>query len=88
MINRKLFVSLSAFLLAVLCASTPVRTQQRAVFDVRETTIAASEEALRENKVTCRQLVTTYLARIQAYDQPTRLNSTVPMALGRSSNSG
>jgi Asp-tRNA(Asn)/Glu-tRNA(Gln) amidotransferase A subunit family amidase len=65
--------------LAVLCASTPVRTQQRAVFDVHETTIAATEEALRENKVTCRQLVTTYLARIQAYDQPTRLNSIVTL---------
>lgn len=37
MINRKLLVTFSAFLLAVLCASTSVRTQQRAVFDAHET---------------------------------------------------
>jgi len=46
-------------------------------FEVTETTIAKVLEALRTGKVTCRQLVEAYLRRIQAYDQPTRLNAIV-----------
>ncbi|HKT46490.1 MAG TPA: amidase family protein [Candidatus Acidoferrales bacterium] len=46
-------------------------------FEVTETTIAATKEAIRTGRVTCRQLVEAYLARIRAYDQSTRLNAIV-----------
>ena len=46
-------------------------------FEVTETTIADTQAAMRAGKVTCRQLVEMYLARIRAYDQTTRLNTVV-----------
>jgi amidase len=46
-------------------------------FEVTETTIAQTLDALRTHRVTCRQLVEAYLRRIRAYDQPTRLNAIV-----------
>lgn len=46
-------------------------------FEVAETSIAATQQAIRENRVTCRQVIDGYLRRIQTYDQPTRLNSLV-----------
>jgi len=46
-------------------------------FNVIETTIVATQAAIRSGKVTCRQIVETYLARLHAYDQPTRLNTVV-----------
>ena len=54
-------------------------------FEVTETTIRETLGAIRSHRVTCRQLVEAYLRRIQAYDQPTRLNAIVtinPEALG------
>jgi amidase len=53
-------------------------------FEVTETTIVETKEALRAGRVTCQQLVEAYFARIRAYDQPTRLNAIVlvnPQAL-------
>jgi amidase len=46
-------------------------------FEITETTIAQTQQAIREHRVTCRQIVEQYLSRIQAYDQSTRLNSLV-----------
>lgn len=46
-------------------------------FEVTETTIAKTQAAIRAGKVTCRQLVEAYLARIRAYDQSTGLNAIV-----------
>lgn len=46
-------------------------------FEVTETTIAETKEAIRSGRVTSRQLVEAYLARIRAYDQSTRLNSII-----------
>jgi amidase len=48
-------------------------------FDVTETTIAKTQAAIRSGKVTCRQIVEIYLKRINAYDQPTRLNTVVTL---------
>lgn len=66
---------------AVLClaasvaqAQAPARTTS---FVLEETTIAATQAALRSGKVTCHRLVEQYLARIRAYDQSTRLNTVV-----------
>jgi Asp-tRNA(Asn)/Glu-tRNA(Gln) amidotransferase A subunit family amidase len=69
------------------CAIPPVSAQSSpdhlaapgsgAKFEVTETTIADTKAALRSGRVTCRQLVEAYLARIRVYDQPTRLNAIV-----------
>ena len=48
-------------------------------FQVDETTIAATHAALRDGRTTCRKLAETYLKRIAAYDQSTRLNTAVTM---------
>jgi amidase len=48
-------------------------------FQVIETTIVDTQTAIREGKVTCRQLVEIYLNRIRVYDQPTRLNTVVTL---------
>jgi amidase len=46
-------------------------------FEITETTIAQTQRAIREHRVTCHQIVEAYLRRIAAYDQSTRLNSLV-----------
>lgn len=48
-------------------------------FDVRETTIALTLDAIRGGKVSCHQLVEMYLERIMAFDEPTRLNTIVTL---------
>ncbi|MBI1764774.1 MAG: amidase [Acidobacteria bacterium] len=57
---------------------------QTKTFEPAEATIADIHRALRSGKLTCRQLVAAYLKRIEAYDQPTKLNAIVivnPQAL-------
>ena len=46
-------------------------------FDVRETTIAETQTAIRSGRVTCRELVEAYIKRVKAYDQTTHLNSMI-----------
>jgi Asp-tRNA(Asn)/Glu-tRNA(Gln) amidotransferase A subunit family amidase len=46
-------------------------------FEIEETTIADIHQAFREGNCTCEQLVSTYLQRIERYDQPTKLNAIV-----------
>src|SRR5450631_926442 len=63
---------------AVVCiaaTSAPARAVER--FEITETTIAATQQAIREHRVTCHQIVEEYLKRIGAYDQSTHLNSLV-----------
>ncbi len=65
-------------LLAAVIAASPLSLiAQKPTFDVDETTIAATQAAIRSGKLTCRQVVETYLARIKAYDQTTHLNTVV-----------
>ena len=62
----------------LVCASCLGRTAEAAArFDVTETTISRTQQAIREHQVTCRQVIEQYLERIQSYDQTTRLNSLV-----------
>ena len=63
---------LSCFVLGAL-AQAPTATP----FTLPETTVAATQTALRTGQVTCHQLVELYLARIRAYDQTTHLNTVV-----------
>jgi amidase len=72
-----------ALFFASVCAS--VLAQGRTVrdktnkFQVVETSISETQAAIRTGKVTCHQLVQTYLDRIAAYDQSTRLNTVVTL---------
>lgn len=47
-------------------------------FHVEEASITATLEAIRTHRVTCRQLVERYLARIQAYDQTLQTVDSLP----------
>jgi amidase len=62
--------------LAVAAAASSA-AQAHGGFDVTETTIAATQQAIRQHTVTCRQVIDAYLERIRVYDQPTRLNAFV-----------
>ena len=82
--DRHRYGAASALLL-LLCAvvftrRTPKAKESTAAtppFEVEEATIVGIHQAFREGSCTCEQLVTTYLQRIEKYDQPTRLNSIV-----------
>lgn len=63
------------FFILLLIPSVTARSRGR--FELTETTIAATHNAIRVGDVTCHQLVQSYLARISAYDQPTGLNSLI-----------
>ena len=62
--------------IAIPAQSTSSKTKK---FDVMETTIAETQDAIRSGKITCHQLVEMYLARIRSYDQGTRLNTVVTL---------
>lgn len=51
--------------------------QIQSKFDPSEITIAEIHQAMRSGKITCRQLVESYLKRINAYDKSTQLNAIV-----------
>jgi Asp-tRNA(Asn)/Glu-tRNA(Gln) amidotransferase A subunit family amidase len=55
--------------------SAPASADER--FEITETTIAETQQAIREHRVSCHQIVDGYLGRIRAYDQSTHLNSLV-----------
>jgi amidase len=46
-------------------------------FDITETTIAETQQAIREHRVSCHQIIDEYLHRIRTYDQTSRLNALV-----------
>jgi amidase len=68
--SRAAVFALSATLVGT-CAESAAR------FEVSEASIAQTQQAIREHRVTCRQVIEQYLDRIRAYDQATRLNSLV-----------
>src|SRR3954467_2089313 len=53
----------------VLAATTVVAQRAPRSFPVEETTIAQIHAAMREHRLTCRELVDAYLKRINAYDK-------------------
>ncbi|HEY6253261.1 MAG TPA: amidase family protein [Candidatus Angelobacter sp.] len=69
-LHRSLFIGI---FVSLACGFVQAQTQ----FEVTETTIAQTQAAIGAGKVTCRQLVESYLKRIQAYDQSTGLNAIV-----------
>lgn len=46
-------------------------------FDLIETTIAETQQAIREHRVSCHQIIEEYLHRIRDYDQTSHLNALV-----------
>jgi amidase len=66
-----------AAVLGLCAASTAPRAGAAERFEITETTIAQTQQAIREHRITCRQIVEQYLSRIRTYDQVTRLNSLV-----------
>src|SRR5712664_1970046 len=78
--NRRLVRRVFVFVLAGLVGSLGVgwgASAKGSAFDVRETTIAETQAAIRSGKVTCRELVEAYRRRVLAYDQSTHLNSII-----------
>jgi Asp-tRNA(Asn)/Glu-tRNA(Gln) amidotransferase A subunit family amidase len=67
----KISLSIALILVASLAttAQTPQVPKRQTPFRVEETTIAQIHQALRTGRVTCRGLVQSYLARIDAYDK-------------------
>jgi amidase len=65
----------AALAAGIAVLSAPVGAAER--FEITETTIAESQQAIREHRVSCHQIIEGYLSRIRAYDQSTRLNSLV-----------
>src|SRR4051812_44503521 len=64
---RRITGTALTLLLAVRLDAQAVSRQRS--FDVTETTIATIHSAMRAHTLTCRQLVTAYLARIDAVDK-------------------
>src|SRR5262245_33823543 len=56
-------------LCTVLAKTTVVAQRAPRSFSVEETTIAKIHAAMRERRLTCRELVDAYLKRIDAYDK-------------------
>jgi amidase len=78
--RRRLLRRVFVFVLAGLLMDAGIArgaTSKASAFDVRETTIAETQAAIRTGKVTCRQLVEAYRKRVLAYDQTTHLNSMI-----------
>ena len=61
------------FMVSFACSPDP----QSRDFSLVELTISDIHGNLRAGRITCRELVEGYLARIEAYDKPTDLNSIV-----------
>jgi Asp-tRNA(Asn)/Glu-tRNA(Gln) amidotransferase A subunit family amidase len=79
-ISRRLGICLNTLLgLVSTTCSAQHPSANRSKFQVVETTIVDTHAAIRSGKVTCRQLVETYLERIRVYDQPMRLNTVVTL---------
>ena len=67
---RVLTFALCLLLCIVVAETTIVAQRATRSFSVEETTIAQIHAAMREHRLTCRQLVDAYLERIDAYDKP------------------
>ena len=68
-----------AFAIAVVLPLAASAQSSASAFHIEETTIAETQAAVRAGKLTCRQVAETYLKRIKAYDQTTRLNTVVTL---------
>src|SRR5688572_6646220 len=79
LMRRRSFLRISGAALAAIGATVrSARAQTRESFDVAEKSITQLQAALASGQVTSEQLVSSYVARIKAYDQAgPRLNSVI-----------
>jgi Asp-tRNA(Asn)/Glu-tRNA(Gln) amidotransferase A subunit family amidase len=63
----------------MICSALSASAKSGARFEITETTIAETQRAILEGRVTCHRVIKAYLHRIRAYDQSTRLNSLLLM---------
>ena len=61
----------------ICAAMLSISAQAAARFDITEITIADTQRAIVEHRISCHEVIARYLERIRAYDQSTRLNSLV-----------
>jgi amidase len=62
----------------LICAAAfSISAHAAARFDIAEITIAETQRAISEHRISCHQVIEQYLERIRSYDQSTRLNSLV-----------
>jgi amidase len=73
-LTRVALVCASVFVVSALGARHAAAAER---FEIVEATIAQTQQAIRDHRVTCRQIIEEYLKRIRVYDQSTRLNSLV-----------
>ena len=59
------------------CAAMLSISAHAAEVDLTEITIAETQRAISDHRITCHQVIEQYLERIRTYDQSTRLNSLV-----------
>jgi amidase len=66
-------------ILVIFSLITPTQNyaQNPQRFNVNEITISEVHEAIRSGVITCRSLIEAYVARINKFDQPSRLNSII-----------
>jgi amidase len=65
----------SALLTCAALLSTSAHAAARV--DITEITIAGTQRAIAEHRISCHEVIEQYLLRIRAYDQSTRLNALV-----------
>jgi amidase len=66
---------ISALLTCVALLSAAAHAAARV--DITEITIAETQRAIAEHRISCHEVIEQYLQRIRAYDQSTRLNALV-----------
>ena len=74
---REILTKGSAIAALIGCLSGTGLASEHDGFQVAESTIAGTQQALRSGKTTCRKIVEEYLRRIATYDQTTHLNTVV-----------
>lgn len=69
---------MTAFVSIIGCSPKIKFTSSKAqTFNVLEATIAGVQQNIKDGRCNCEQLVSAYLKRIEAFDQPTKLNSII-----------
>jgi amidase len=75
--NHRTRLALGSIAVLGFCASSARSADSVGRFEVSEATIAQTQQAIREHRATCHEIIGQYLDRIRAYDQATHLNALV-----------
>ncbi len=77
MMKSRLSIAILLIVTFVFFPGWRMAESNQSKFELVEATIAEIHQAIRSGRVTCRSLVESYIKRIEAYDQSTRLNAIV-----------